>query len=154
MQDHDNYVATYWIIIHSNANLVNTFSLKTHGNSIYFFVRKKILRSSSGLSEALNMRFFLLIRPVLAWLTRESAVLRRTFILSEELAFPALAASSRKITSKHQWSRFSIDQCITVRYSVRKLKENLQKFFTFYVEPFHIRIVLSSANHYTQANDA
>ena len=66
---------------------------------------------TSGLRAALNIIFFLLKRPYFAWFNRASACLRNTFMLSGDLSFLALDASSRNITSKHQCSWFSIDQC-------------------------------------------
>ena len=81
------------------------------GNSIYFLPPNKIRRRKLGLKAALNIIFFLLTRPYWACVTRESATLRKTFILRGELPLRFLAASSRKTTSRHQCSWFSIDQC-------------------------------------------
>ena len=87
-----------------------------HGNSIYFWAEteagsKRMSRKRVGSRAALNMKRFLLIRLYCAWETRYSAVLRRILRFSGELSFFALEASSRKITSRHQWSWFSIAQC-------------------------------------------
>lgn len=86
------------------------------GNSIYFWGEteersKRISRKSAGSRAALNISRFLLMRLYWAWETRFSAVLRKTLRFSGELSFLALEASSRKTTSRHQWSWFSIDQC-------------------------------------------
>ena len=80
------------------------------GNSIYFWQEKRILINKSGSRAALNINFFLLIRWYRDWIweIRLRAVLRKTFMLSGECSFLALESSSRNITSRHQWSRFSI----------------------------------------------
>lgn len=53
----------------------------------------------------------MLIRPCRTCETRFRAVFRSMLRLSGELSFLALDASSWKITSRRQWSWFSIDQC-------------------------------------------
>ena len=84
--------------------------INNQGYSIYLLIPNSTSSISSGVIAAINRIRFLLTRPYLALLSRDSAFFLRTFMHSGELSFLALAASSRNITSSDQCRLFSIAQ--------------------------------------------
>ena len=73
-----------------------------------------------------------------AWETRFSAVLRKTLSFYGELSFLALEASSRKTTSRYQWSWFSIDQCFLIESAnvSRTVSEVIKYLVNSRISPF------------------